>query len=132
MLFLETKFLVEGSKALRMLLLEILHMSLAVCHHGQKASARVVVLRILLKMRGKLLNALRKYGNLHLRRARVLVMDLGFLDDLCLLGLRNHVYIVSRRGKFASPGPVKPFYKKRARTWCSGPGKERSRPSLGR
>jgi hypothetical protein len=95
-LFLETEFLHECQMALRMLLLEILHMSLAVCHHGQKASARVIVLRILLQMRGQLLNTLRKYGNLHLSRASILVVDLGLLDDLCFLGLRNHAYIVSR------------------------------------
>ena len=86
-LFLQTKFLLQSESALGALLLEIFHMSLTARYHGQKAAAGVVVLSILLKMRGQLLNTLCKYGNLHFRRAGVLVVDSNLLDELLFLGL---------------------------------------------
>ena len=65
-------------------------MGLSVCHHGKQASARVIVLAMLLKMRGKFINALSQYGNLHFRRTGILVMNPVLANDFLLFGLRNH------------------------------------------
>ena len=59
-------------------------MSTAVGDHLQKAAAAVLVLQMLLEMRGKLVDLFGKEGNLHLRRAGILVVDTGFLDSFCL------------------------------------------------
>ena len=57
----------------------------------------MVVLGILLEMRGQLLDALRQYGNLHLRRASIRVMDGYLLNDLLFLGFGNHVTSIARQ-----------------------------------
>ena len=102
-LLLQTKFLLQSESALRILLFEVFHMSLAVCHHGQKSSARVVVLRIRLQVLRKFFDALRQYGNLHLGRAGITVVKGYFLDELNLLGLGNHTTIISRSDPLCKP-----------------------------
>ncbi len=79
MLFLSTSFLFQ-----------IFHVRLSVSHHREQSSTRVVVLRIFLQMEGELFDALTKYGNLNSRRARILVVDLGFFDNFGFFGLGNH------------------------------------------
>ena len=61
-------------------------MCLTIGNHGQKSAAGMVILGVSLEMLRKLLNALSKYGNLHLRRACVLIVDGYFLDELFFLG----------------------------------------------
>ena len=75
-------------------------MRLTICHHGQKASARVIIFGMCFEMLCQLLNTLCQYGNLHFRRARILFVDGYFLDELKFLCLRNHLLIIAH---FDSP-----------------------------
>ena len=84
-LLLQIQLLYDRRITARIILFEIIQMRLAIGHHAQKAAARVVILAVLPQMRGQFIDALGQYGHLHLRRASVLVVDAGFLDDLCLL-----------------------------------------------
>lgn len=65
-------------------------MFLAIGHHAQESSARVVILSVLFQMFGKVLNPLGQYRNLHLGRARVFLMTGRIQDQLMLFYLRNH------------------------------------------
>ena len=53
-------------------------------HHSQKASARMVVLGVLLQMVGELLDFIRKDGNLHFGRTSIFLMSPEFLYHLSL------------------------------------------------
>lgn len=70
-------------------------MSLSLCDHAQKASARMVVLGVSLEVLRKLLNSLCQYGNLHFRGASILLVGLDFLDKLLLFVLCNHVSTIA-------------------------------------
>jgi hypothetical protein len=83
-LFLELELLYDGGIALCALLLEIIQMRLAIGDHAEEAAARVVVFFVLFQMAGQFIDALAQNGDLDLGRTRVLVMDGGLLDYLCL------------------------------------------------
>lgn len=75
-------------------------MRAAVSHHGQEPAAGVLVLRMLLKMEGELIDFLREHGYLHLRRARIRSVDAVFAYDSSLFLLRKHCGNSSRKGLF--------------------------------
>ncbi len=66
-------------------------MRTAVCNHLEEAAARVFVLSMLAEVAGELIDFLREERNLHLRRAGVLVVDAGFLNNARLFLLGKHV-----------------------------------------
>ncbi len=93
-------------------------MRLAVCNHGKQASARVIVFGVRLKVLCKLLNSLRQYGNLHLRRAGILIVDGCLLDDFLFLGLGNHGTIIARLKALCNPFPSRLFRRPDAIILC--------------
>jgi len=63
-------------------------MRLTICNHRKKTAAGVHIFLVRVEVRGKFFDPLRQDSNLHFRRARILVMDSNFLDELLLLGFR--------------------------------------------
>ena len=68
-----------------MVLLEIDHVVLTVCDHAEEATARMVVLLVLLEMIGQFDDPLGQKSDLDLRRAGILVVNGCFLDDFDFL-----------------------------------------------
>ena len=61
-----------------------------VSHHLEQSPPRVSVLEVFPEVRGKRLDPLGKDGNLDLRRASVLLVDLGPFDNALLSLSREH------------------------------------------
>jgi len=90
-LLLKTEFFDNGVVTFLVVALQVLQMRAAVCNHLQESAAGVLVLKVFLQMRGQFVNALRQNSDLYLRRARVLIMNSGFLYNLGLFLLSQHV-----------------------------------------
>ncbi len=91
-------------------------MGAAVGDHLEEAAAAVRILKVLLKVRGELVDLLGQQRNLDLRRTGILVVDGHFFNSLGLFLLRQHERIVShpqelRKG--GTCGEILPYKKPR-------------------
>ncbi len=78
---LEAEFLSNFPVAFLVLFLQIREMGAAIGNHLEKPSARVVVFRVFLQMRGKGVNLFREHSNLDLGRPSVLLVSARLFDN---------------------------------------------------
>ena len=77
--------------------LKVLQVRAAGCNEAEESAARVFVLVVLVQMGGKIGNATRQNGNLHLRRARVGVVALRLADFASMRMLHPTGFAVNPR-----------------------------------
>lgn len=92
---LEPEFLDEGSVRAPVGGLEVLQVLAAVCDEPQEPASRVLVLVIFVEMEGKFLDPTGQKRDLHLRRARISVVELGFRHFIGLSAFRQHRKTIS-------------------------------------
>lgn len=75
--------------------LKVLEVHTAVSHHTEKSASGMDILRVLLEVCRKFVDAAGKEANLDLRRTSISVAAGNFLDDVQLLLFRKHMYTVA-------------------------------------
>ena len=86
------EFLGNGLIPTHIGILEVIQQSTPLANHHQQAAARAMVLFVLLKVFGQVIDALRQQRNLNIRRTGILFMQLKIANRLCFC---FHTYLLT-------------------------------------
>ena len=84
-LFFQLQLLNDGRIASRMILPQIVQMSLPIGDHAEQAAAGMIVLAVFFQVAGQFIDPLRDKSDLDFRRAGIFRMRSAFLDNPGLL-----------------------------------------------
>ena len=93
----EAEFADQGAVTIDVGALEVAEKTAALADHHEEAAAGVVILAVLAKVTGEVVDARGQQGDLNLGRARVAILVAVLADDLGFVFLgQSHVYSLCR------------------------------------